>query len=617
MATPGIHTAGRRLSRHALLVAGAAIVAVAAAALFAAIRDASWAPPLIFGLGLAGLVALLIAMRSIARDEAESRALLDQLRASEQQAAGITSLAIDSIITIDEQQRIVVFNQGAESTFGWSAPDVIGQPLSMLLPPRLHSIHARHIQNFGAGTEVARRMGQRQTIVGLRRDGTEFPAEASISRLDLPGRRLFTVVLRDITERQQQLQDERFLAGAGVTLGASLDYESTLVSAVHLPVPHLADCCLLDLANQDGTTRRIASVHDDPGRTRTLRALEHRQAVPGDWPVPVERVLSTREVVSMAAGPDGLAGGADDDRRDLVASLGVTSITSLPLIAGGRLTGVLSLLQTDRQRPADPDRVRVAESVSKLIALAIENARLYQTAQRATTARDEILGAVSHDLRNPLAAISLCAHALKEGTTENRDEIIDAIVESAGMMNRMIQDLLDVATIDSGHLRIDPSEEQVDELLDRVLEMTHSAAREREVVLNEALPSSLPPVMVDSTRFIQVLANLVGNAVKFTEPGGSVTITARPGTDEVVIAVQDTGIGIPKNHLPHIFDRHWHARRSARTLGTGLGLAIARGIVEAHGGRIWVDSTEGLGSTFSFTVPIALSGTANRSPAMR
>lgn len=605
------------MSRRALLVAGAAIVAGAAAAFFAATRGASWAPPVIIGLGLAGVLALLIASRSIARDEAESRALLDQLRASEQQAAGITSLAIDSIITIDEQQRIVVFNHGAESTFGWNATEVIGQPLSMLLPQRLHSIHARHIQNFGAGAEVARRMGQRQAIVGLRRDGTEFPAEASISRLDLPSRRLFTVVLRDITERQQQLQDERFLAGAGVTLGASLDYESTLVSAVHLPVPHLADCCVLDLANDDRTTRRIASVHDDPDRTRALRALEHRQAVPGDWPLPVERVLSTRDVVTREAGRDDLAGGPEDDRRDLVASLGVTSITSLPLIAGGRLTGVLSLIQTDRQRPADPDRVRVAESVCKLIALAIENARLYQTAQRATTARDEILGAVSHDLRNPLAAISLCAHALKEGTTENRDEITDAIVESARMMNRMIQDLLDVATIDSGHLRIDPSEEQIDELLDRVLEMTRSAAGEREIVLKETLPSSLPPVMVDSTRFIQVLANLVGNAVKFTEPGGSVTITAQSRADEVVIAVQDTGIGIPKNHLPHIFDRHWHARRSARTLGTGLGLAIARGIVEAHGGRIWVDSTEGLGSTFSFTVPIALSGTANRSPALR
>jgi signal transduction histidine kinase len=116
---------------------------------------------------------------------------------------------------------------------------------------------------------------------------------------------------------------------------------------------------------------------------------------------------------------------------------------------------------------------------------------------------------------------------------------------------------------------------------------------------------------------VQVLANLVGNAVKFTEAGGSITINARALENELLISVTDTGIGIPPSHLPHIFDRHWHARRTARTLGTGLGLAIARGIVEAHGGRIWVESTEGVGSIFSFTVPIApkLEPAAATSPA--
>jgi PAS domain S-box-containing protein len=508
-----------------------------------------------------------------------------------------------------------VFNQGAEATFGWSAEDAIGQPLSILLPKRLHDVHARHIRNFGSGTDVARRMGQRQAIVGLRRNGEEFPAEASISRLDLPSRRLFTVVLRDVTERQQLLQDERFLAGAGATLGATLDYESTLVGAVHLPVPYLADCCALDLVIDDITTRRVVSVHDDPDRTKALRTLEHRQAVPGDWPFPVARVLSTGEVVATES-PAVLAHqNGKDSRGVLVASLGITSVVSVPLSVGGRLTGVLTLINTDTRRPADPDRIRVSESVSKLIALAIENARLYHSAQRATTARDEILGAVSHDLRNPLAAISLCAHALKEGTSGDRDEIIDAIVESAGMMNRMIQDLLDVATIDSGHLRIDPSEQQLATLVDRVLEMTQAAARERAIMLRDDLPPTLPVVTVDPTRFVQVLANLVGNAVKFTEAGGTVTISAHARADEVVVAVKDTGIGIPAEHLPHIFDRHWHARRTARTLGTGLGLAIARGIVEAHGGRIWVQSTEGAGSTFSFTIPVTTLVPVNAVPS--
>jgi PAS domain S-box-containing protein len=590
--------------RDALMVAGAAALALAVVSLINVVVAGTGSGHIgQLALSVGAVAALSFAIRAVARDDAASRALLEQLRASEQQAAGITSIAVDAIITIDDAQRISLFNQGAETIFGWKAEDVVGQPLSILLPERLHGVHARHITAFAGGKEVARRMGQRQTIVGLRRSGEEFPAEASISRLDLPSRRLFSVVLRDVTERQRQLQDEQFLASAGATLGASLDYESTLLAATHLPVPHLADCCVLDLVVDGNTTRRIASVHDDPVTTKALRALEHRQAWPGNWPFPVARVLEEGEPVSIDAGPPDLADGDGDSRRELVAAVCIHSVTSLPLRARGRLIGVLSLIATDPARQMDPDRLKVAEAVGKLMGLAIENASLYKTAQHATVARDEILGVVSHDLRNPLAAISLCAHALKEGTTEDRGEIIDAIVESAGMMNRMIQDLLDVATIESGHLRVDPTSQALDALVERVLEMTSGAAGDRNVTLHEELPAALPPVMVDSTRFVQVLANLVVNAVKFTETGGTVTISAQSRDDEVIIAVKDTGIGILPDHLPHIFDRHWHARRSARTVGTGLGLAIARGIVEAHGGRIWVDSTEGVGSTFSFTVP--------------
>ncbi|HEX6313641.1 MAG TPA: ATP-binding protein [Gemmatimonadaceae bacterium] len=595
----------RRRSKWALLLAMSAVVAIAALTLVEARGDGLsewlWRLPL----RLLAIGALIFAWREISKDEAASRVLLDELRASEQQAAGITSLAIDSIITIDESQRIRVFNQGAEKTFGWSATDVIGKPLSVLLPPRLHEAHEHHIRHFGAGKDVARRMGERRAIVGLRKNGEEFPAEASISRLELPGRRLFTVVLRDITERQRQLQDERFLARAGATLGASLDYESTLVSAVHLPVPHLADCCVLDLLSEGNLTRRLASVHEDTNRTRALRALEHRLLPPDDWPFPVARVLATGETVTIDTGPETLPDSDGDARRDLVASLGITSMMSLPLMASGRTVGVITLITTDAARVRYAEQRSVAESVAKLIALAIENASLYQEAQRATTARDEILGAVSHDLRNPLSAITMCARALAEGTQDNRAEIISAIVDSAEIMNRMIRDLLDVATIDSGHLRIDPSSNQIDGLLDKVFEMMEDGARERGVELRGRLPASLPDVFVDSTRFVQVLANLVDNAVKFSESGGTVTVDAEAQEDHVIVAVRDLGIGIPAENLPHIFDRHWHARRSARTMGTGLGLAIARGIVEAHGGRIWVESADGKGSTFSFTVPVA------------
>ena len=554
-------------------------------------------------LSVVAAITTIALVAAVSRDRAVSRRVLDELRASEQQAARITSIAVDSIITIDERQDIMVFNHGAEVTFGWKADEVMGKSLSVLLPDRMHEAHARHVNRFGAGPEVARRMGERREILGRRKDGSEFPAEASISRLDLPTGRLYTVLLRDITERRRQQKDEQFLSGAGATLSESLDYEATLMSAVHIAVPHLADCCVLDLLNEDGTLRRIASVHDDPGRTRALRSLEHRQAVPSDWPFPVARVIEQRETLTRDVEPNPPNGA---DQQEELERIGITSTVSVPLVARGRLTGVLTLISTDPGRKEDPDRRKVVESVSKLVALAIDNAGLYQTAQRATVARDEVLGAVSHDLRNPLAAISLCARALAEDMPdENRREIIGTITESAAMMNRMIQDLLDVATIDSGHLRIDVSRQQVEPLVEQAIELAKGAALERGVDVRASAPALLPEITADPTRIVQVLDNLVSNAIKFTEVGGSVTVSVESRGDLVMISVRDTGIGIPATHLPHIFDRHWHAQRIAPTAGTGLGLAIAKGIIEAHGGRITVDSTEGVGSTFSFTLPLA------------
>jgi signal transduction histidine kinase len=158
--------------------------------------------------------------------------------------------------------------------------------------------------------------------------------------------------------------------------------------------------------------------------------------------------------------------------------------------------------------------------------------------------------------------------------------------------------------IESGHLTIDRRQENVRAIVGRVLAMIEQPALNRDITVRVDVPRTLPEVNVDAARIIQVLANLLGNAVKFTEGGGTIAVEARESAEGVELLVTDTGAGIPAEHIPHIFDRYWHARRSARTAGTGLGLAIARGIVEAHGGRIWVRSVLGKGSDFHFTLPL-------------
>lgn len=533
-----------------------------------------------------------------------------ELRASRAKFEGILSIAVDAIITVDEKSQILHFNHGAETLFGYTEREMVGAPLSALLPQRFRDAHARHLVDFARGGQVARRMAERRAIFGQRRDGTEFPAEASISRLELPGGRLFTVVLRDISERLRNEESQRFLVRAGGVLATSLDYESTLRSVAHLAMPHLADCCLLSLDDGAGGVRTVVSVHEDPERTKRLRAFERRRAERNNWPFPVADVMDEGRRIVKRRLTDGWErdGASDAALADDLAALGVHAALTLPLMARDRVLGALTLISTAATRQFDEGEVALAEDLAHRAAFAIENARLYQAAQQASQARDEILGVVSHDLRNPLSAISMCARVLLESppnAADDRRELAEAILESTQLMQRLIQDLLDVSTIESGHLKIHPRRESLGPLVDATLTMVREAADERGLLLARDLPAGLPEVHVDAMRLEQVLVNLVANAVKFTERGGSVTVRAEARDDAVRIAVIDTGCGIPPEHLPHIFDRYWHARRQSRTVGTGLGLAIARGIVEAHGGRITVESALGLGTSFIFTVPTA------------
>jgi signal transduction histidine kinase len=171
-------------------------------------------------------------------------------------------------------------------------------------------------------------------------------------------------------------------------------------------------------------------------------------------------------------------------------------------------------------------------------------------------------------------------------------------------MNRMIQDLLDVKRMESGQLWLDPRPEPVAGLIADTLEMLRPLAAGSSIRVESHVAAALPPVLADATRINQVLSNLVGNAVKFTPRNGLITISAERIDGEIRFAVIDTGPGIPAEQLPHIFGRFWQAKASDRR-GIGLGLAIAKGIVEAHKGRIWVESSVGLGSTFYFTLPLA------------
>jgi signal transduction histidine kinase len=224
-------------------------------------------------------------------------------------------------------------------------------------------------------------------------------------------------------------------------------------------------------------------------------------------------------------------------------------------------------------------------------------------AEKAIQARDEMLRVVSHELGGPLSVISMAVAGILESVSIHENAAI--LKRAAEWMERLIHDLVDVASIESGRLTLTPVPETPRALVTQAAEMFEGPAQTAGVTLAAITTPDLPVLVVDPARMLQALANLVTNAIKATKPGGRITLFAERDLAGVRLAVEDTGCGIAPENLPHIFDRQWQQLHHTNA-GLGLGLAIARGIVEAHGGELQVESTPDKGSRFQFTIPSGL-----------
>ena len=555
------------------------------------------------------LVGALARQRSFEARVRRQQAADETVRASEAKFSGILEIAADAIISVDESQRIVHFNRGAEEIFGYRADEAIGRQLSVLLPPRTRAMHDTHLRRFSSGPEVARRMGERREIFGLRKNGQEFPAEASISKLETPGGVLFTVVLRDVTERKRAEEDERFLAAASAELGKSLELNAALRVAVDLPVPHLADACLIDFANDGVDTgyRRVASSRQRADLSPALDALASTPLTV-DSPSPIIDVIRRGRTDLVPSVDDAWLDASEEPalipewRR-----LGARALLVVPLVAAGQSLGALTLISVDG-RSFGAEQQALAEKFAAIAAGALANAKLYGIAQRANRARDDVLGVVSHDLRNPISAIAMCARALEQtpaGDEATRKALLLTIRESTEWINRLIQDLLDVAMMESGKLSLQLHEQEPAPLALQARHMFEVEAAEHEIHLDAKIATNLPLVSADGARIVQALGNLLRNAIKFTPNGGRISIGVGDRAGRVEFSIRDSGPGIPPENQARLFDRYWQSSNGARARGTGLGLSIAKGIVDAHGGEIWVQSTPGQGSTFTFAIPAA------------
>ena len=569
------------------------------------------------GAAWARLVALLAAFvavgfslyrqRAVRTLLAERQRLEAARHASDAMFAGILAIAADAVITIDESHRIIHFNKGAEEVFGWPSREALGQPLNALLPDRFRPQHDAFIDEFGRSAETARRMGHRREVAGRRRDGTEFPAEASISKLDLPeGRRVYSAVVRDITERRRAQESERFLADASARLSASLGYEDVLQTVADCATPMLGDASIVDVLDGQKFVRRVANGAEPDADVSTT--LTSGGDLTWDSLSPAVDVIRRGRSEIVEQVDDAWLEAHEENPASLAKwqQLSVRSMLVVPLTLGERTFGALTLLALNGRPSYGADARALAEKFASHASLALENARLYREARRATEGRDQVLGVVSHDLRNPISAIAMCAVVLRDQWKTDpaeRENLLTTILQSTEWMNRLIQDLLDVTSIEAGRLSLERHRESAASIVGKALRMFEVEANGRRIELTSDVPEELPVLNVDATRIVQVLGNLLRNALKFTPDGGRITVGAESRAGSVVFAVRDTGPGIPVVDQQRVFDRYWHSRRSANKRGTGLGLSIAKGIIEAHAGRMWLESTPGDGSAFFFSLP--------------
>lgn len=388
-------------------------------------------------------------------------------------------------------------------------------------------------------------------------------------------------------------------------LSESIEPSVTLPKISRLAIPTLADVCFLDLL-EEGVIRRAAWAHADPGRDRA------RQGGPVGVPPPVTasshpvvRAITTGEVVFVPeVDPHAAHRESGTTLQELLEIPGLTSVMVVPMTAGDRRLGALTFAYTTAsRRHHTAGQRRAAEELARRAAIAIDNARHYDEARRAVRTRERVLAIVSHDLRNPLGTIELSLTRLQQQVSDPAvTRHVDIVRRATRRMETLISDLLDMASIQAGKLALTCAPVRATDLLDELVESQAPLAHDQGLALE--LESGLRDETIwgDRHRLLQVLANLVGNAIKFCRAGDRITIRATAAPTQLVLEIADTGPGIPAEALPHLFEAYW-SEDAGRKRSTGLGLHIAKGIVDAHHGQLSVQSTPGQGSVFRVVLP--------------
>ncbi|MBN9521011.1 response regulator [bacterium] len=419
----------------------------------------------------------------------------------------------------------------------------------------------------------------------------------------------FGKVFRDGTARKRAEDGVRFLADASASLAELVDYESTLRRIANIAVGGFADWCAVDILEGE-SRRRLTVTRAEPDEAAAVRA----QDAPADGIIPHVLRTGEPEVVPDLAALDPATAPQGADRVTRLRALGVRSYLCVPLLSRGRVIGGLTFLSHSARRRFGAEELRVAQDLAGRVTAAIENAQLYRDLQDQDRRKDEFLATLAHELRNPLAPVRNGVQILKMGRDPGRDE------KTLGMMDRqlahmvhVVDDLLDVSRVSSGKVVLRRERVELRAVVDAAVETTRPVVEAGGHELTVALPDEPLAFDADRTRLAQIFANLLNNAAKYTPAGGPIALTASRDNGTAVVRVADTGVGIPADMLPKVFDMFTQVGASIDRAqgGLGIGLTLVKRLVELHGGTVRAESPgTGRGSTFTVRLPLDLTAPA-------
>ncbi len=496
--------------------------------------------------------ALQDTMKETQQRQAEFSALLESLKSSETRFRSVVETASDAIISADARGKIVFWNQAAENIFGYPAGEIIGKPVTILIPTRFRQAHQGGLKRV-ISTGETKIIGKTVELFGLKKDGSEFPLELSLATWETREGQFFTAFVRDTTERKRM---EQVLRESEERYRSIFDNARDGIVLIDGKTGYIVHC--------NSEFEKQTGQHLD--QLKKLKIWELR---------PPEKVELAQE------------------RFYEIMEKGIGGSSELEV-----------------QRP-DGEIVPI-EFISR--GITIHGKHYLESMVRDITERkkleqlkDEFIGLVSHELRSPLTVIiGVLNTLLSEGeglTPDEQHQLLQDAALEADSLSHLLSNLLELSRAQASRILLHAEPINVENTVYSVVEQIRRQSPSHQFIID--FPRGVPIVHADPVRLERILYNLLENATKYSPQGSEIKVFARAEAEELVIGVSDHGIGIPASQQAELF-KPFHQLENpspTRVGGAGLGLLVCRRLVEAHGGRIWLESEPGKGSTFSFTLP--------------